>query len=63
MEWISKIMEFFKAEWVEALLVFLFMSVEYFLGKTSLVKSGSVLEIVLNSIKKILEFLKVKKPS
>lgn len=35
--------------------------IEYVLGKTDLVKSGSVLELVLRSIGKILEALGLKK--
>ena len=42
---------------------FLLLLLEYFLGKTDLVKAGSTLELIINVIKKLLEALGVKKPS
>lgn len=43
-----------------ALFGFAFVSVEYWLGKTDAVKSGSVAEIVLSGIAKALSALGVK---
>ena len=63
MEWISKIIAVFNAEWIQAVLVFLLLVVEFWLGKTTLVKPGSTLEAIFLGIKKFLELLKIKKPS
>lgn len=63
MEWINSVLEFFQSNLIQVIGGALFLLVEYFLGVTGLVKSGSTLELVLNWIKKILEFLKIKKPS
>jgi hypothetical protein len=62
MEFINSILEFFQGNVVAVIAGALYLLVEYFLGVTDLVKSGSTLELVLNWIKKILEFLKIKKP-
>jgi hypothetical protein len=62
MEWINKILEFFQAEMFLVIGGAVYLLVEYFLGRTELVKAGSTLELVLNWIKKILELLKIKKP-
>lgn len=39
----------------------IYVLVEYFLGKTDLVKSGSVLELVLSGIAKVFEAFGLKK--
>lgn len=62
MEWINAILEFFQSNLVVVIGGALYLLIEYFLGVTDLVKSGSTLELVLNGIKKALEFLKIKKP-
>jgi hypothetical protein len=66
MEWFlalfAKVMEFVQGNVIQVIGGFLYLAVEFWLGKTDLVKSGSTLELVLNWIKKILEFLKIKKP-
>lgn len=58
MEMINKVIEFFKSGVVASWLVFLGLVLEFWLGKTDVVKAGSSLELVLNSIKKVLDFLK-----
>lgn len=55
-------MEIFENEIVLLVLGILYMLVEYFLGKTNLVKAGSALELILNGVKKVLEGIGVKKP-
>ena len=62
MEFINKLLEFFQSGTVSTVLVAVLLVVELFLGKTELVKAGSTLELILNGIKKVLEFLKIKKP-
>jgi len=63
MEWFLKLMEFFQSNTVAVIGGFLYMTIEYWLGKTTLVAPGSVLAVILASIKKVLELLKIKKPS
>lgn len=63
MEFINKVLAFFQGDQVTIILGFLFLCVEYWLGKTTMVKPGSTLEVILSGIKKVLEFLKIKKPS
>jgi TRAP-type C4-dicarboxylate transport system permease large subunit len=58
MEWITKLIEFFKSAHLDAWAVVLLLCVEAFLGATDLVKAGSTLEAILNTIKKVLNFIK-----
>jgi hypothetical protein len=58
MEWITKIIEFFKSHQVEAVIGFLYLALEYWLGKTDLVKPGSSLEAILLAVKKAFDFIK-----
>jgi len=57
----EKIMEFLNNHIVQTVLMSLWMLLEYWLGKTDIIKSGSSLEIVLSGIKKLLELLGIKK--
>lgn len=59
----NAIMEFFKSDLAQAILMSLWLLIEYWMGKTSLIKAGSTLELVLNSVKKLLEMLGIKKPT
>lgn len=63
MDFISKILDFVHGHMAQTILGFVYMLVEYFLGKTEIVQAGSVLEMVLNSIKWVLEKLGIKKAS
>jgi len=63
MEFISSVMAFFQSNLVISIIGFLFLAIEYWLGKTELVKPGSTVEVVLRSIQSVLEFLRLKKPS
>ena len=58
MEFINKVLEFLKGDLIAVWMVFVLMVVEYWLGKTEMVKPGSTLEVVLNGIKKVLDFVK-----
>ncbi len=58
MEFINKVLEFLKGDLIAVWMVFVLMVVEYWLGKTELVKPGSTLEVVLSSVKKVIDFLK-----
>jgi hypothetical protein len=58
MEWIAKIIEFFKSAHVDVWVVVLLLCVEAFLGATTLVKPGSSLALALAGVKKVLEFVK-----
>lgn len=60
MEFIDKIFAFLKQDIVMAVIVSLYMLIELWLGKTEIVKPGSVLEAVLLFIKKVLGFIKGK---
>jgi len=57
MEWITKILEFFKSAHVDVWAVTLLLCVEAFLGKSELVKPGSTLEAIFLTVKKILSFI------
>lgn len=56
---IAKIMDFLASK--EVILGAVYVLVEYFLGQTTLVKSGSVLEMALGFIKKIIDIVRPKK--
>jgi hypothetical protein len=58
LEYVNKIVEFFNSELIAVWMVFVLMVVEYWLGKTDLVKPGSTLEVVLSGVKKVVGFLK-----
>jgi hypothetical protein len=58
----ENILEWLKKEWVVAVAGALYVLIEYWLGKTTLVKPGSALEVVLSGIKKVLELLGLIKP-
>jgi len=58
----EKILEFLNNHLVQAILMSLWILLEYWLGKTTLIKPGSTLEIVLSSAKKLLEMLGIVKP-
>jgi uncharacterized membrane protein len=58
----ENILEWLKKEWVVAVAGALYVLIEYWLGKTTLVKPGSELEVVLSGIKKVLELLGLIKP-
>lgn len=57
----DKIGEFFQNNLVEAILISVWMLLEYWLGRTDVVRSGSTLETILNVFKKILELFGFKK--
>jgi len=63
METIQSILAFFQSNLVMSIAGFLFLAIEYWLGKTELVKPGSTVEAVLRGVASVLEFLKLKKPS
>ncbi len=63
MEFITKLMGWFQSDYVTIIGGFLYLTVEYWLGKTEMVKAGSTAEVILSGLKKVLEFLKIKKPS
>jgi len=63
MEFIGKIIELLKSDLVQAIGVCLLLVVEYWLGKSELVKAGSTIEAVMNGVKKVLEVLGIKKPA
>jgi len=58
MEFINKALEILKSAQVDMWMVFILMCVEFFLGKTELVKPGSTIEVVLVGIKKVIDFVK-----
>jgi len=58
MEFIGKIVEFFKSAHVDVWVVVLLLCVEAFLGATTIIKPGSTLAVALAGIKKALEFVK-----
>jgi len=58
----EKFIELLNDQVVQAVAVFLLMSLEYWLGKTELVKPGSTLEAILMGIKKILDLVFKPKP-
>jgi hypothetical protein len=58
MEFINKVLEFLKGDLIAVWMVFVLMVVEFWLGKTEMVKPGSTLELILSGIKKVLDFLK-----
>ena len=58
MEFINKIIEFFKSAQVAVWVVFIGSIVEFWLGKTEVVKAGSTIELILNAVKKVIDFLK-----
>lgn len=62
MELISKIIAFLNSNLVAVIGAFLFMCLEFWLGRSEYVKAGSTLEAILNGIKKVLEVLGIKKP-
>jgi len=62
MAWLYSILEFLQSNLIAVIGGFLYMTIEYWLGATSLVKPGSVLAVILEGIKKALELLKIKKP-
>ena len=62
MEWFYGIVEFLQSNLITVVGGFLYMTIEYWLGATDLVKPGSVLAVILASVKKVLELLKIKKP-
>lgn len=63
MEWINKILALWQSGTVQALVVAVLLCTEAFLGSTTLVKPGSILAVILAGIKKVLELIKIKKPS
>jgi hypothetical protein len=60
MELINSVIEFFKSEMIAVWAVFILMVVEYWLGKTNLVKPGSTIEVILNGLKTIASIFKKK---
>jgi hypothetical protein len=60
-ELMASIMEFLKGNLMEAILVSLWILLEYWLGKTDMVKPGSSLEAIMMGIKKLLEMFGFKK--
>lgn len=58
MDFITKIIEFFKTAHLDAWAVALLLCVEAFLGSTDLVKPGSSLEAILLGAKKVIGFIK-----
>ena len=62
MDILNKVLEFFQSNTVVVIVGFLYVVIEYWLGRTDFVKPGSVLEVVLVGLKKVLDFFKAKKP-
>ena len=58
MAFMAKVMAFFQSAHVDAYIVFILMAIEYWLGKTEMVKPGSSLEAILMGIKKVIDFVK-----
>lgn len=58
MEFINKALEVLKSAQVEMWMVFVLLVVEFWLGKTEVVKPGSTIEVVLSGIKKVIGFVK-----
>jgi hypothetical protein len=58
MEFLNKAMEFLKSANVDMWMVFILLVVEFWLGKTEVVKPGSTLEVILAGMKKVIGFLK-----
>lgn len=58
----EKFIELLNNHVVQAVAVFLLMSLEYWLGKTEVVKPGSTLEAILMGVKKILDLVFKPKP-
>ena len=54
----NKVVAFLKGGQVAVWLVFVGSVVEFWLGKTEVVKAGSTIELVLNGIKKVIDFVK-----
>lgn len=54
---LEKIMELLSNHVVQAVGVFLLMGLEYWLGKTEIVKAGSTLEAILLGAKKLLSLV------
>jgi len=54
---LEKIMELLNNHLVQAIGIFLLMALEYWLGKTEIVKAGSTLEAILLGIKKLLSLV------
>jgi len=63
MEWLNGIMEWLKGAQVSAVLAFVVLAIEFWLGKTTMVKPGSTIEVLLSGIIGVLEFLGIKKKS
>ena len=60
----ESVLNFLKQEWVMGVLFSIYVLVEYWLGKTTVVKPGSTLEAVLSGLKKLLELFGIgKKPN
>lgn len=57
MEWTQDVINFLKSDTVLIIIGALYVLIEYFLGKTDLVKPGSVLEAVLLGFIKVFEAL------
>lgn len=58
MAFMAKIVAFFQSAHVDAWIVSIMMLVEFWLGRTDLVKPGSTIEVVLVAIKKVVDFIK-----
>ena len=64
MELYQKLMAFLQSNVVEVIAVAALLNIEYFLGKTTLIRSGSTLELAINVIKMLFEkILGMKKPT
>jgi uncharacterized membrane protein len=61
MEWVTgtfgSVIAFLSSHLFESIALFLLMVVEFWLGRSNLVKPGSTLEAILLSIKKVLELI------
>jgi hypothetical protein len=58
MEFLNQIIAFFKSGQVSSWIVCVGLVVEFWLGKTEMVKAGSTIEAVLNGAKKVIDFVK-----
>lgn len=57
----EQFLEFLQSHWVQSIGVSLWMLLEFWLGKTEVIKPGSTLEVVLSGAKRVLELFGLKK--
>lgn len=60
MDLITKIIAFLNSNIIAVVGAFLYMCLEFWLGRSEYVKAGSTLEAIMNGVKKVLEVLGIK---